>query len=153
LASKLVWKKGGGKLGVLAPIVGEWQASAETPMGIVNVHRKIQPTLSGSHFSMDVVWKFGQKEYVEHAIIGLNRQGVITFWSFTNDGKNSTGHLVEAPDIHPNAIAFQAEMPAGTARMTFFPDPDDASGMIWVVESKNQKGWNRFTTHHYKPVI
>jgi hypothetical protein len=45
------------------------------------------------------------------------------------------------------AIGFEAEMPAGLARMAYWPG--DAEGFHWVVESKTKKGWNRFTEHHY----
>jgi hypothetical protein len=39
-------------------------------------------------------------------------------------------------------------MPAGTARMIYWPDEE--SGFHWAVESKVKKGWNRFTQHHYQ---
>ena len=41
-------------------------------------------------------------------------------------------------------------MPAGLARMTFWPD--ETEGYRWAVESKTKKGWNRFTAHHYRAV-
>ena len=72
------------------------------------------------------------------------------FWSFTSDGKRSDGVLVEAADVHPQAIAFEAEMPAGRARMVYWPD--EKEGMHWAVENLTKKGWNRFVDHHYKAV-
>jgi hypothetical protein len=38
-------------------------------------------------------------------------------------------------------------MPAGLARMIYWPNDD--GGINWAVESKNKKGWKRFTLHHY----
>ena len=73
--------------------------------------------------------------------------GKIAFWSFTSDGKRSTGVLVDAADVHPQAIAFEAQVPAGVARMVYWPGDD--GGMNWVVESRTKKGWNRFTHHRY----
>lgn len=144
------WKKGRGKLGVLAPLLGNWSAFAETPMGTAKCTRTYTPVLSSSYIELTATWEFGKGAYVEHAMIGVNREGVITFWSFTNDGKNSIGHLVEASDIHLEAIAFEAEMPAGLARMAYWPD-EEHIGFYFVVESKNKKGWNRFLKHHYLP--
>lgn len=67
-------------------------------------------------------------------------------WSFTSDGKRSTGQLVEATDIHPSALAFESNMPAGIARQVYWPDAEE--GFHWVVESRTKKGWNRFVEHH-----
>ena len=39
-------------------------------------------------------------------------------------------------------------MAAGIARMADWPDEED--GFYWAVESRNKKGWKRFTQHHYK---
>jgi len=78
------------------------------------------------------------------------QDNVLTFWSFTSDGKNSRGALASGTDIHAEAICFEAQMPAGLARMIYWPNPE--GGFNWAVESKTKKGWNRFTTHHYKPL-
>ena len=53
-------------------------------------------------------------------------------------------------DVHPQAIGFEAEMPAGLARMVYWPHEEE--GFNWVVESKTKQGWNRFTQHHYLKV-
>jgi hypothetical protein len=82
-------------------------------------------------------------------MIGLNAKKEICFWSFTSDGKNSHGVLSDVSDIHPDAIGFEAEMPAGIARQAYWPDEED--GFYWVVESKTKKGWNRFVKQHFKP--
>jgi hypothetical protein len=39
-------------------------------------------------------------------------------------------------------------MPSGLARMIYWPD--EKRGFRWAVESKNKKGWNRFTEHIHK---
>jgi hypothetical protein len=143
----LNWKKGRGKLGVLAPLDGSWQANAETVMGSVVCSRKFEKILSGRYIQLTANWQFGDKSYVEIAMIGINNQGEVAFWSFTSDGKNSTGLLADVTDIHPQAVGFEAHMDAGLARMAYWPDDD--SGFFWVVESKTKKGWNRFVEHHY----
>jgi hypothetical protein len=106
--------------------------------------------LNKSYVILDATWDLGEKKYLEHAVIGLNDEGLISFWSFTSDGKRSVGTLTDAKDVHPSAIAFLAEMPAGLARMIYWPA--EGAGFNWAVESKNKKGWNRFTLHRYVPV-
>ena len=76
---------------------------------------------------------------------------MLTFWSYTSDGKRSTGVLTSAPDIHPDAVCFEAQMPAGLARQVYWPNAE--GDFNWAVESKNKKGWSRFVTHHYKAAM
>lgn len=109
--------------------------------------REIKLDLDGKYIVQDIVWDLGNKEYLDHTLIGLNSDKRICFWSFTSDGKNATGTLTDVSDIHPDAIGFEAEMPAGTARQAFWPD--DEEGFHWMVESKTKKGWNRFVHQHY----
>ena len=142
------WKRGRGKLGVLAPLIGQWKAQATTPIGPVSCTRTFTPILGGTRVQLTARWDFGKGAYEELAIIGTNADGKLAFWSFTSDGKNSTGIIADVSDIHPEAIGFEAQMPAGLARMAYWPD--DADGYHWAVESKNKKGWHRFTEHHYK---
>jgi hypothetical protein len=87
------------------------------------------------------------KAYRELALIGVGEDKEVCFWSFTSDGKRSEGKLADVTDVHPEAIGFEAQMPAGLARMIYWPDAD--GGYHWAVESKTKKGWNRFTEHHY----
>ncbi|HLH31408.1 MAG TPA: hypothetical protein VKY31_09415 [Terriglobia bacterium] len=143
------WKAGRGKLGPLAPLLGTWKGQAETPMGPVSCTRTFAWALHNTYMQLTARWEFGKGAYEEVAMIGVDREGKVTFWSFTSDGKNSTGHLADVTDVHPEAIGFEAQMPAGLARMVYWPDGN--GGMNWAVESKNKKGWKRFTEHHYKP--
>jgi hypothetical protein len=128
-------------------LIGSWVAEADSPMGTVRCTRTFSRILGGHRILLEARWEFGDKVYAEHAIYGPDDAGTLAFWSFTSDGKRSEGKLTDAADLHPEAIAFEAEMPAGTARMVHWPEPDGA--MSWVVESKSRKGWNRFTHHHY----
>jgi hypothetical protein len=57
--------------------------------------------------------------------------------------------LRELHHLHPQAIAFEAKMPAGLARQIYWPNAD--GGFDWAVEAKSKKGWKRFTEHHYAP--
>lgn len=141
------WKKGRGKFGILEPLLGKWTASADSPMGKVKCTRAFEKVLNGNYVQLTAKWEFGEKIYEEIALFGIENSELF-FRSFTSDGKNSDGKLSDATDIHPNAICFVAEMPAGTARMIYWPDSEE--GFHWAVESKNKKGWNRFTQHHYR---
>jgi len=142
---KSTWKKGRGKLGILSPLLGNWIAEADSPMGKVKCTRMFEQVLGSNYIQLDAEWNFGNQVYKERAIFGL-KNGEISFWSFTSDGKNSTGVLSDGTDVHPEAICFEAQMPAGTARMIYWPSE---KGFDWAVESKTKKGWNRFTIHHY----
>jgi hypothetical protein len=144
------WKKRRGKLGPLAPLLGSWKAKADTPIGPVNCTRTFTPVLSGKYIQLAAVWEFPQGAYRELAIYGAGDDGKVCFWSFTSDGKRSEGTLADVTDIHPEAVGFVAMMPAGLARMAYWPD--EAGGFRWAVESKNKSGWRRFTEHHYTAV-
>ncbi|HSU29381.1 MAG TPA: hypothetical protein VLJ68_13430 [Chitinophagaceae bacterium] len=144
---KAVWKKGRGKLGVFSPLLGAWVAEANSPMGKLKCTRVLEPVLGGNYIQLTAKWVFSKYEYQEHAIIGM-RDDKISFWSFTSDGKRSEGTIADGTDIHPEAICFHAQMPAGLARMIYWPNPE--GGFNWAVESKTKKGWSRFTIHHYQ---
>ena len=144
------WKRGRGKLGVLTPLMGSWKAQANSPMGPIACTRTFTAALNGAYIQLSARWEMGKGAYEELAMIGVNAEGEVTFWSFTSDGKQSSGKLADVSDLHPEAIGFEAQMPAGLARMAYWPD--DTEGFHWVVESKTKKGWNRFTQHHYKPI-
>lgn len=148
MSTSINWKKGPGKLGVLKPLLGTWQASATSPMGNVKCTRTFTQILNSKFVQLNAKWEFGKKVYEETAIYGV-KDNKICFWSFTSDGKRSEGILSEAKDVHPHSIAFEAQMPAGIARMIYWPNDE---GVSWAVESKTKKGWNRFTLHNYKLV-
>lgn len=141
------WKKGRGKLGSLAPLIGSWEAKADSPMGKLTCTRVFEPVLGGNYIQLSASWDFGKQAYKETALFGI-RDGALSFWSFTSDGKHSQGTLSDGSDVHPEAICFEALMPAGIARMVYWPNEE--GGFNWAVESKNKKGWNRFTQHHYR---
>jgi hypothetical protein len=141
------WKLGRGKLGPLDPLLGAWVASADSPVGPVRCQRTFSRVLNGAYVLLDAVWEIPGKTYLEHAVYGVGDSGFLAFWSFTSDGKHSLGNRTDAKDVHDSAIAFQAHMPAGLARMIYWPAED--GGIMWAVESKSKKGWNRFTEHHY----
>jgi hypothetical protein len=147
-----VWKIGRGKLGLLAPLHGAWVAEAKSPRGPLRCYRQLVPVLGGKYLQLDVRWEFGPPgaatAYEEHALVGVRADGVVGFWSFTSDGKRSEGTLADVTDLHPEAIGFEAEMPAGRARMAYWPAED--GGFHWVVESKTKAGWHRFAEHHYR---
>ena len=140
------WKKGAGKLGVLTPLLGTWQANAESPMGKVTCTRTFTKILGGKYIHLAARWEFGKKIYEEFAVYGV-KDNKLSFWSFTSDGKRSEGVIADGKDVHSDAIAFEAQMPAGLARMIYWPNEDGS--INWAVEAKNKKGWKRFTQHKY----
>jgi hypothetical protein len=146
---KPIWKKGRGNLGVMQPLLGSWSAEADSPMGKLKCTKEFKLVLGDKYIEMNVVWQFAKSSYQEHAIIGMN-EDKLSFWSFTSDGKKSQGGIADGTDVHPEAICFEAQMPAGLARMVYWPNEDGS--FHCAVESKNKKGWNRFTEHHYKAV-
>lgn len=146
--SAAAWKKGRGKLGVLAPLLGTWKTEADSPLGHIRCTRTFAPILGTAYVQLAVRWELPKGSYEELALYGV-KAGTLTFWSFTSDGKHSQGTLADASEVHPQAIGFEADMPAGRARMVYWPD--EAGGLFWAVESRTRKGWNRFTEHHYAP--
>ncbi|MBK9060673.1 MAG: hypothetical protein IPL81_12690 [Flavobacteriales bacterium] len=105
----MIWKKGRGTLGPLAPLFGSWEAGADSPMGKVRCTRVFTAVLGGKYIALDCAWHFGKGAYEERALFGADN-GVLSFWSFTSDGKRSSGVLSTAPDIHTDAICFEAKM-------------------------------------------
>jgi hypothetical protein len=148
-----LWKKGRGRLGAFAPLFGTWVTEAESVMEPVRCVRTLLPILDGSYVQLTAQWEYGTGEagrkYEELALIGAGDDGVVSFWSFTSDGKRSVGRLADVSDIHLEAVGFEAQMPAGLARQAYWPAED--GGFFWVVESRTKKGWNRFVEHHYRP--
>jgi hypothetical protein len=99
----------------------------------------------GAYIQLSASWKFREGEYRELEKLGVEEGGEVSFSSFTSEGKRSQGRLVDVTDIHPKSLGFEALMPAGPARMAYWPD--EAAG----VEAKTKKGWKRFAQHHYTP--
>lgn len=147
-----LWKKGRGKLGPFMPLVGSWVAQADSEMGPVRCTRAFEPVLGGRYLRLDAVWRFGKaaaaQSYEELALIGVGDGGAVCFWSFTSDGKRSQGLQADVTDVHPEAVGFEAEMPAGRARMAYWPEA--GGGFRWIVEARTRKGWKRFVEHHYR---
>lgn len=143
------WNKGRGKLGILEPLLGTWVAEAESEMGPVKCTRKFTRILDGKYVELRVRWAFADSSYEELAVMGVGKDKSVWYWSFTSDGKSSQGVLADVSDLHPQAVGFEAQMPAGLARQAYWPHPE--VGFLWVVEAQTKKGWNRFVEHRYKP--
>ena len=147
----VVWKKGRGKLGPFAPLLGAWRTEAETPMGPLVCERRLETALGGKYVELRAVWRFeGRDPYEDLTLFGPHKEHGLGFWSFTSDGKRSEGWLSEAPDIHDKALCFEADMDAGRARQVYWPDEED--GVRWIVQSQTKKGWNELAAHHYRAV-
>jgi hypothetical protein len=150
----MAWKKGRGLLGPLQPLLGEWrtlQASGSTDASAMACTRTFAP-LGKGWIALDARWQVGPgREYRELALFGSGEDGALGFFSFTSDGKRSVGRLADGSDVHSDAIAFEAQMPAGLARMVYWPREDDTAGFRFAVESRTKKGWNRFLCQHFGP--
>ena len=144
------WKKGRGKLGIFKPLLGSWVAEAESPMGKVTCHRTFSTVLDGAYIQLEADWQYEGGSYKEIALIGVNPEKEICFWSFTSDKKQSQGYLAVLTDLHPQAVGFEAHMPAGLGRQAYWPAEEE--GFHWVVEAKTKKGWNRIVEHHYRQI-
>lgn len=150
MSDNIVWKKGRGKLGIFDPLLGKWKAEEKTEMGDVICIRELQKVLDGAYIQLNADWTIAKKTYSEIALFGINDENKIGFWSFTSDKKKAEGVLADVSDVHDSGIGFEAQMPAGLARMIYWPHEEE--GFNWAVESKTKKGWNRFTQHHYLPM-
>lgn len=147
----MAWKKGRGKLGPFIPLLGNWITNQESKdSSHPECTRSLTKVLDGKYIELKVHWNLRKKTYEEVCMIGVNSEKQVAFWSFTSDGKNSKGLKADVTDLHPEAIGFEAQMPAGLARQAYYPHED--GGFIWVVESKNKKGWNRFVEQHFTAV-
>ncbi len=120
-------------------------------MGPVTCIRDFQKFGDG-YVRLEAEWTFGvkdaQKAYRETCFFGPDKDGVLTFWSYTSDGKKSSGTLSDASHIHPRSVCFCAQRDMGLARQVFWPA--DSRGMHWIVEAKLKKGWRRIADHHYR---
>jgi len=116
-------------------------------MGDVLCVREFRNVLENAYVQLTADWIIGNKTYSEIAMIGLDSDNRLAFWSFTSDKKRSSGVQADVSDVHEKAIGFEAKMPAGVARMVYWPHEEE--GFCWAVESKTKQGWNRFTEHHY----
>lgn len=148
-----VWKSGRGALGVLKPLLGRWATEAEGPgnFGRIRVTRSFETVLGGAYVRLDVHWALGGgKSYEEIALFGKSADGALAFTSFTSDGRQARGVQADGSDVHPQAIAFEAQMPAGLARFVYWP-AEEGEGYYFAVENRTKKGWNRFLRHHYLP--
>lgn len=144
------WKKGRGRLGVFAPLLGTWKTVIDSERGMVTCVRAFEKVFDGKYVQLKAHWEGEDFVYDELAMMGVGADKEVRFWSFTSDGKQSEGWLADCSDVHPEAVGMEAMMPSGLARQVYWPD-EDGIGFFWIVESKTKKGWNRFVEHHYLP--
>jgi hypothetical protein len=146
------WTRGRGLLGPLKPLIGDWVTEPDAlDTGTAIPCRRTFKPLGPAWVQLDAQWDLGPRGlYRELAIFGASKTGGLGFDSFTSDGKRSEGCLTAAPDVHGQAVSFEARMPAGLARMVYWPR-DDLSGFHFAVESRRKSGWNRFLRQTFGP--
>ncbi len=148
------WRSGRGVLGPLRPLLGHWITLPGDGLSAAAQMRCSRSfvQLGKGWIELDARWQTGPlKEYRERAFFGPDEGGRLAFFSFTSDCKRSTGHLSDASEIHAEAIVFEAQMPAGMARMVYWPLATGDPGFHFAVESKSKKGWNRFLAQAFGP--
>jgi len=64
-------------------------------MGAVRCRREFRKVLSGKYIQLEAHWEFEGGTYDEIAMIGVNPDKEICFWSFTSDRKQSDGKLAD----------------------------------------------------------
>jgi len=139
------WRKGRGLLGPMQPMLGAWIADADMNGATFPVTRTFAPVGKG-WIRLEAIWSLPNGAYTEAALFGRGEDGTLGFFSFTSDGKRSVGRLADGADVHPDAVAFEAQMPAGLARMVYWPR-EHGEGFRFAVENRTKKGWNRFLVH------
>ena len=116
----MVWARGRGLLGVLKPLLGDWitiHGEGESGAAAMQCRRLFTPFGKG-WIELDANWRTGPSSaYRERAFFGSGEDGGLCCFSFTSDGKSSIGRLSDGHDVDPAAIAFEAQMKAGLARM------------------------------------
>lgn len=144
------WKPGRGRLGPMTPLLGAWtsEPAGEGPASAAPCRRVYTPH-GKDWIRLEAEWGGPMSGYREIALFGAP-DGVLSFWSFVTDGKRSEGVVADGSDVHPLAVAFIAQMPAGKARMIHWPD-ETGEGWYFAVESQTKAGWNRFFRHRYRP--
>lgn len=147
-----VWSKGRGLLGSLKPLLGAWESRPGDQESRLPAHctRTFAPFGKG-WVRLEAVWRMGERgDYREIAFFGPAADGGLGFHSFTSDGKRSEGRLADGADVHAEALAFEAQMPAGLARMVYWPVAE-GPGFSFAVESRTKAGWNRFLKQDFRP--
>ena len=88
------WKKGRGKLGVFNPLMGNWQAEAESEMGPVKCKREFKRVLSGKYIQLAANWEYPNGSYDELAMIGINRDKEIWLFGISRGKSIYGGDLI-----------------------------------------------------------
>jgi hypothetical protein len=148
----MAWTRGRGLLGPLKPLIGDWVTEADDEaVGMLMRCRRTFKPLGAGWIALEAEWDLHPRApYREIAVFGAKKDGDLGFDSFTSDGKRSEGRLASALDIHPQAVAFEARMPAGLARMLYWPR-EGLAGFHFAVESRRKSGWNRFLRQTFGP--
>jgi hypothetical protein len=142
-----VWRAGRGVLGPLRPLLGNWVHEGQTKLGATKCRREFAETLSGKFIELRARWRTTEKSYEEVSFFGLTHDKALAFWSFTSDGGQAFGEAASAPDVHERCVCFESEMPAGRARMLYWPHP--GGGFWFAVEAQTGARWRRFLEQHF----
>lgn len=137
----------------LLPLLGAWTYSGDSPLGPLTCQRTFTPILDGNWVQLDAVWTYKDPkrgDYVERCLFGLNAEKSLSFHSFINDGSSSYGIEADGSDISANALCFEAQMPHGLARQTYWPGENGS--LNWRVERQVKSGWSELVGHVYEVV-
>ena len=107
----------------------------------------IAPALAEKYIQVNAVWELDNGMFEALELVGKDLKGVVNYWTFSSDGKFPHGQLVDASDVIPGAVGFEASSASGKVRTLYWPEEN---GFGWAVETQTGEGWSRFKEHHYR---
>ena len=141
----------GDRLRLLDPLLGEWVARGESPLGPYTCRRRFSRVLRRTHVQLDTYWEYAADTFDERTIFAPHEDFGLQFWSFSSNGEQSNGHLTAAGGLSEQAVVFEALTPSGRMRMSYWPTGTN-DVVVFVVDTKSRSGWSRLLEHHYRPI-
>ncbi len=95
--------------------------------------RTIAPAFADKYIQVNALWELDNGTFEELELIGKDLKGVVNYWTFSSDGKFSNGQLIDANDVIPGAVGFEAPSASGKVRAPYWPEEN---GFGWAVETQ-----------------
>jgi len=139
-------------LELLDPLLGDWVAEGESPIGPYRCRRRFRRTLGDTHVQLDTHWEYASNLFEELTMFATDDVHGLQYWSFTSNGDQSVGYLTAAGGLSEDATVFESLVPTGKMRMSYWPT-GLAGIVVFVVEAKTRDGWRRILEHRYRPSL
>jgi hypothetical protein len=136
---------------LLDPLLGEWVADGESPVGPYRCRRRFTRVLGDSFVQLDIHWEYASAFFDELTIFGADEVHGLQYRTFDSNGEQSVGHLSAAGGLSEDAMVFESLTPTGRLRMSYWPT-GIAGIVVFNVESKSGDRWKRLVEHRYRPV-